>query len=108
MAKYIDAEYVINGIRRRAEQVSLNETAKFAIDSTIKLLEEIPAADVEEVTHGEWVDVWKIPHVEIYATCSACKDRRKHLFKYDENNIQQVDADYCPNCGAKMDGGKAE
>ena len=59
-----------------------------------------PAADVAPVVHGRWVQV--IHHVEfedgfvdrIYECCSRCH----------EPNGRKT-SNYCPNCGAKMDGG---
>lgn len=51
MARYIDADYVIDGIKRKASQVELNKTAKTVIDLTINLLEEVAAADSVEVVH---------------------------------------------------------
>ena len=53
-----------------------------------ELLEDTPAADVVEVRHGEWID-GKCGH---YKICSECKQ------------IADFDFDYCPHCGAKMDG----
>lgn len=53
-------------------------------------IESIPAADVEEVRHGEWLEDNK------WQPCSECHKRGKKSWKY------------CPNCGAKMDGKKGE
>lgn len=57
-------------------------------------IEQIPAADVAPVVHGEWIERALRP------TCSLC-----------EFSGSLIDAPispfkYCPNCGAKMDGGK--
>jgi len=52
--------------------------------------EEIPAADVEPVRHGRWIDNG-IPD-SILSGCSACG------FSYGANSFR-----YCSNCGAKMD-----
>lgn len=53
----------------------------------------IPAADVAPVVHGVWVCVNKIDPISGYR-CSKC--RRRVGFDLTP---------YCPNCGAKMDGG---
>ena len=58
----------------------------------ISKLKEAPAADVVEVRHGYWID-GKCGH---YKICSECKQ------------IADFDFDYCPNCGAKMDGKDGE
>lgn len=57
-------------------------------------LQAIPAADVAPVRHGrwEWYDSFSY-------RCSACK-------KYWIAPGDQYDYHYCPNCGARMDGGQ--
>ena len=52
--------------------------------------DEIPAADVAPVKHGHWVK--EKPDVLIHWHCSVCKN----CYYLDEPN-----ANYCPNCGAK-------
>lgn len=56
----------------------------------------IPAADVAPVVHGVWVCVNKIDPISGYR-CSKC--RRRVGFDLTP---------YCPNCGAKMDGGDSD
>ena len=56
---------------------------------------DIPAADVAPVKHGHWVK--EKPDVLIHWHCSVCKN----CYYLEEPN-----ANYCPNCGAKMDGGE--
>ena len=62
----------------------------------------IPAADVVPVRHGAWIS-WEeadnfIPSPHRHE-CSVCHDAAQVLI----NNIELL-SDYCPNCGAKMDG----
>lgn len=59
----------------------------------------LPAADVVEVVHGEWLGWGKggMPLYENYGTCSVC---------HEDAEICTEHRNYCPNCGAKMDGGK--
>ena len=54
---------------------------------------EIPAADVASVVHGYWAK--EKTDVIVSWKCSACCN----CYYLDEPN-----AKYCPNCGAKMDG----
>ena len=58
------------------------------------LLLRQPAADVAEVVHGRWIwnEEGEIDWEQFYR-CSNCGVK-----EYWESN-------YCPNCGAKMDGG---
>lgn len=59
-------------------------------------LKSIPPADVEEVRHGEWIDTHHGGiHGDTIYRCSVCGNEREAYL--DEEN-------YCPNCGAKMDG----
>ena len=62
------------------------------LTSLRELLEDTPAADAVEVRHGYWID-GKCGH---YKICSEC------------NQIADFYFDYCPNCGAKMDGKDGE
>ena len=57
----------------------------------------INKADVEEVKHGEWFLL-----DDGSGTCTLCGKHQKHV--WDMDNWQN----FCGNCGAKMDGGKAE
>ena len=57
------------------------------------LIMKQPAADVAPVRHGRWVNE------SFYTHCSVCGN----MAIYDKYG-QDVESDYCPNCGAKMDG----
>ena len=66
-----------------------NEKAKIAVTRCIEILQGTPTADVAEVKHGEWIE---IDYGNTFI-CDQCNVRFK-------NNLN-----YCPNCGAKMNGG---
>lgn len=61
----------------------------------------IPAADVQPVKHGRWIDIyeWAKMHDSIpsgmclYYWCSECQEE------------QEKKSNFCPHCGARMDGG---
>jgi hypothetical protein len=58
-----------------------------------RFIDAVPAADVVEVRHGRWLPSG-IPD-SILDKCSECGfDTGAFTFRY------------CPNCGAKMDGGQ--
>lgn len=57
-------------------------------------LKNLPSADVEPVRHGEW-----IPVVLGDMRCSCCNE------VYGVCGGLLGDYNYCPNCGARMDGG---
>ena len=92
MSRYIDADALIQlGLQDGAyEYVSVQEIADF------------PTADVVEVVHGDWKthkpldeDGNIINGLGSIFRCSLCGE--EVLFE---------PCNYCPNCGAKMDGAK--
>jgi len=67
----------------------------------MEYIDEIPAADVEPVRHGQYIgtefDGYADGNPVYYEwKCSECNC----VFEDDEPKYR-----YCPNCGAKMDGG---
>lgn len=68
-----------------------------AVDVVGSAIYKLPAADVVPVKHGHWVK--EKPDVLIHWHCSVCKN----CYYLEEPN-----ANYCPNCGAKMGGGEGE
>ena len=64
---------------------------------------KIPVADVAPVRHGGWISLTDCSNAGVY--CSVC---HKKVYKEDYaicNRKNKLRSDYCPNCGAKMDGG---
>ncbi len=105
MAEYIDRGTAI------AKLTALEVTTPSATMTDAKrLLADMPTADVAPVVHGVWIPVheseisgWNpevagIDPIGGYI-CSACKNEAI----YDCND-KFVLSDYCPNCGARMDG----
>ena len=93
MARYIDAERMPNDSFWQG--LSDKEKAK-----VLQWLLQSPTADVVEVKHGEWIDVYISSPSSFVGTCSMCRAT---------NDIPPPTlANYCPNCGAKMDRGKTE
>lgn len=63
------------------------------------ILDKLPAADVAEVVHGEWIITEEI--LETIRECSCC-----HCKTYYPKplNFNVRKSPYCEDCGAKMDG----
>ena len=62
------------------------------------VIDGFPAADVEPVVHGRWESCFEDWRQQIEGNkCSACG------FEYYGTGITYFN--YCPNCGARMDGG---
>ena len=66
----------------------------------IALIANAPSVDVVPVVHGRWIER-RAPHAMggNSAKCSACNKSVQYL----GNPLN-----YCPNCGAKMDGGDSD
>ena len=64
-------------------------------DIITHFLDRCPTVDTVEVVHGHW---YKAPHHPY--RCSCCGEMAL-LDMYGESHVR---SNYCPNCGAKMDG----
>lgn len=72
----------------------------FGMQNIREVIDSVPAADVEPVRHGAWErtdDDWNSLST---FQCSVCGE--EWCFEIDED-LQQLNYNYCPNCGAKMD-----
>lgn len=70
-------------------------------DEIIDALENIPAADVAPVVHARWIHSRYEDCSEQFeiVKCSQCNHEAYAMAFYVRGG------NYCPNCGAKMDGG---
>ena len=84
MAEYIEREALRDALYD-ADAITM---------SGVKILNQFPVADVAPVRHGRWVTHSDRPDSLICSVCKCGFD----MWKHDPHN-------YCPNCGAKMDGG---
>ena len=96
MAEYIDKEIALSLVQPDAPE---DEKSAVTIATAKKLVRSIiyrtPTADVAPVVHGRWIEKEKCTFGIMY-DCSLCENRildNGHPWNY------------CPNCGAKMDGG---
>lgn len=98
MARYIDAERLK---RTFASGIRVYDGMCKIADVMHNISNE-PTADVEEVKHGEW----KYECLE----CSTCKRNISEICDADSYLTSGIEGEllFCPFCGAKMDGGKAE
>lgn len=111
MDEYISRKAAIAYIREQSEECQkafeeLGGESGIYADAYNDLAEDfysIPAADVAPVVHGRWVVRFDGPYKRRRCYCSHCG---KH------NGIggiaQNQEKPYCPNCGAKMDGGDSD
>ena len=72
-----------------------------------QFIDKAPTVDAVEAVHGRWVDEFDGKYANPKYICSHCTLKALYKQKLDAlGNWQTVQAltDYCPNCGAKMDG----
>lgn len=62
-----------------------------------RMVERIPAADVEPVKHARWIPVERS---DVYFACSYCGCGICTSWDYDD-----LEWNFCPKCGSDMDGG---
>lgn len=96
MSDYIDRAALGIGLCNR--DVFENKGYADGWNAAVKILKEAPAADVQAVKHGKWKLCYEDWRMQIAGDeCSACG------FQHYGTCISHYH--YCPNCGAKMDGG---
>ena len=82
MAEYIERDKIFSTWR--------SMPAPASITSLSAAIHQTPVADVAPVRHGRWTD-----EECGFARCSLCGCAHE---------IEFIEHDYCPNCGARMDG----
>lgn len=78
---------------------------QWAADSIEEELVEIPKANVEEITYGEWIDKYNNKFTNHFYICSICGEKALNNFKLNalENWVTvQALSSRCPHCGAHM------
>ena len=83
---------------RREEAMEIVKRTSGDYAAAFVEIRRLPAADVKPTVHGRWID-----HMVRDWCCSECgeeidKVRKVDGYCYDDK------PNYCPNCGAKMDG----
>lgn len=84
MAEYLEREALKSQIAEN--KLMVREPAAKRI---LAMIDDMPAADVAPVVHGQWVNGCQ---------CSVCGDRHGPY-----NSRHRPYYNYCPHCGAKMD-----
>ena len=98
MVEYIDREALYEKAYWHGGHPDVGNPFPDGVDAIdIKDVDAIPASDVAPVVHGQWE-----PGNPICPVCGGNK------FKDLDADIWcDWQPDFCPNCGAKMDGSKA-
>ena len=97
MTEYIDRETAIKAIKNADCNAIADGAESYDLSYLKEIFFNIPAADVVPVVHGWWLHSG-YDHLEV-VKCSECNHEAFAIALY------VCDGNYCPNCGAKMDGG---
>lgn len=109
MTDYIRRDTAIELMKKEAAEMSESfeelggESGIYAeaYEDVANMLQDMPAADVAEVVHGQWVHSRYDNCSEQFdiVKCSRCGHEAYAVAYFVRGG------NYCPNCGAKMDGG---
>lgn len=111
MDEYIKKEDVLKYLSFRRKQVLKSPLS--TLDTKCEVMEAfdfvdhiVDVADVAPVRHGKWTTT----SGEVFPGSSQCLC---YSHKHEECGFQYVDMneneyDFCPHCGAKMDGGEKD
>ena len=126
MTEYIERDAISEEIRKyyykNPPNFSYGEGFDRGLDRAQRAILDAPAADVAPVRHGQWLLEANKDKVNcrwnVTAECSNCCDEKKEIWAGFFPNVPDwlardtalIDAksvklsNYCPHCGAKMDG----
>lgn len=92
MTDFIDREAVTEYLMGRIKDyLEMDDRlATIPLKFAMAYIQHLPTADVEPVRHGRWE---QSIFAEDFKRCSVC------------SSIWSRTSNYCPHCGAKMDGG---
>lgn len=97
MAEYIEREAILNRLNKvHMDNRPFDAGVQFGVDHAISCVIEAPSADVAPVVHCKFV---KSEYHDDRLVCTACGFDNKGWLRF---------CNYCPNCGAKKDGGESD
>lgn len=124
MARYIDAERLRDSMLNYYQCVHESSIGRMyqgdtlmdyeVVDMIEDCIDNAPSADVVEVKHSKWVvtaydnqdNILVIDYIKHQHSMPYCLNCKGDALL--DGGEEYVTSDYCPHCGAKMDGGKAE
>lgn len=102
--EYIEREATQNEIKKLCDKYNLAYGEQYGgfAEKIANITNTIPAADVQEVKHGENITSM---HPTDEFICSECGVVLQDVSEYivEDDVYREFYFDYCPNCGAKMD-----
>lgn len=98
------ADYIEKGAAKYAVDFAM-DLSDTEYDAICNSIDKAPSADVAPVVHGRWLSLEEYAekigadttgYVGGWCFCSECEQQMRDFYGWN----------YCPNCGAKMDGDK--
>lgn len=101
MAEYIKREAAIKAMENADCALIADNAESCKADYLREIIKSVPAADVVPVVHGRWDDSgrYTFPSGATAVRCTNCG------CALTESEYRLNNWNYCPVCGAKMDGG---
>ena len=96
MADYIDREALVERLTRNLSACNPGTFSERCYQDAINTVNFFPASDVAPVVHGRWVK----QHIE---SVDSAEFSKCSVYNYPVSTMWNR-TNYCPNCGAKMDG----
>ena len=105
MAEYIERDAALREIERREARMVGDK--RVSVDAMKSFIKNRPAVDVAPVVHGRWLNKkeWHLGRWVAWLECSCCGEHDDNAEMYEMLPFGAGPSNYCPNCGAKMDGG---
>lgn len=105
MAEYISRNEAINAIKSLESSMPAKDNYAKGYDAAlgralIAVREAPPAADVQPIKRGRWSECYTDSH-HYSGICTVCG-------KASIRSIKENPLEYCPKCGARMDGGNED
>jgi len=95
-------EYITKGDVMQILQKAYTDGRIQAKDGCASVLDDIAAikADVQPIKHGRWIAENRDKRG--YADCYTCSNCNNYTYMY--TLMKNCEHEYCPHCGARMDG----
>lgn len=100
--RLIDADMLLKATRR-GKVLYFDDTATDGYTDVLlaKDVECTPTIEAENVRHGKWIEE---EGLFLQFHCSVCGEKALYSENHLDNITEYYLTDYCPHCGAKMEG----